>query len=75
MPGIRTQAAIVSDFFELLHPHSMDFQFANISKFINTPFVLKTKADKMMSNWGKKPMIILKGKWLQITQYLNSWAR
>ena len=61
MPTIKSASARATAFFDLLHPHSMDFSFDNIRRFINTPFVLKTKSAKMVATWGRKPMVILRG--------------
>ena len=61
MPQIRNQNVIVDDFFDMLHPNMMDFTFENIKKFINTPFLLRSKQAKMSNSWGNKPMLVLKG--------------
>ena len=61
MPTIRSPSMKVTAYLDLLHPHSVDFTFDNVTKFVNTPFVLKTKKEKMAKTWGDKPMLILRG--------------
>ena len=62
MPTIRGALMKINAYFELLHPHSVDLSFENVTKFVNTPFVLKTKKEKMARTWGTKPMLILRGE-------------
>ena len=61
MPQIRSTNAKMNIFFDLLHPHSVDFTYDNVKKFINTPFVVRTKPAKMVNTWGKKPMVVFRG--------------
>ena len=62
MPTIRLGGAHVGDFLELVYPSYVDITFANILKFIDTPFAFMTISDKMNMDWGEKPMLILKGR-------------
>lgn len=64
MPDIRNPS-IVTEYFEIQYPHSVDLSFENVKKFINTPFVLKLRADKMNKTWVKaRPLLEVKGKYL-----------
>ena len=61
MPSIKLPLAKVDTFLKILHPQSIDFNFSNVTSFVDTPFVLEMKSVKMAKSWSDKPTLILKG--------------
>ncbi|XP_069755199.1 guanylate cyclase soluble subunit beta-2-like [Narcine bancroftii] len=69
VPGLRTVDIQLDAYFSIVHPE-VTFKISTIQKFINSPFLLRTKQEMMPESWKHRPMLYLRGQmvWMEHCQ-------
>ncbi|XP_008579863.1 PREDICTED: guanylate cyclase soluble subunit beta-2-like [Galeopterus variegatus] len=66
VPGLQTQKIRLDECFSIIHPQ-VTFDIFSICKFINSPFVLKTRREMLPEAWKSQPTLKLRGQmiWME----------
>ncbi|XP_051874564.1 guanylate cyclase soluble subunit beta-2-like [Pristis pectinata] len=66
VPGLQTMDIQLDAYFTIVHPE-VTFKISSIQKFINSPFLLRTKREMMPESWKHRPMLELRGQmvWME----------
>ncbi|XP_059845309.1 guanylate cyclase soluble subunit beta-2-like [Hypanus sabinus] len=69
VPGLATMDIQLDAYFTIVHP-AVTFNISTIRKFINSPFLLRTKQAMMLESWKHCPMLELRGQmvWMEHCQ-------
>ncbi|XP_042190318.1 guanylate cyclase soluble subunit beta-2-like [Callorhinchus milii] len=69
VPGLQTMNVQIDNYFTVTHPE-VTFTISSIRKFINSPFVLKTRREMMPGFSKTTPMLELRGQmvWMESMQ-------